>query len=223
MRNALSLEELRRVYARIAKRYDLQHALLTARADQRGRTLLVDRAVKEGDKVLDCGSGTGTTGILAARKVGARGKVTLFDLSDNMLAVARQKVIESGLQDRIAFQTGDIVHLPFADNEFDVVLSTYSMCPLYDPAKGALALYRVTRPGGRIGVAHSTEPRNAIAKWLGDRIENWAWRLPWLSMGCRAVEVLPALQAAGAKVLFCRTIGVPLWPFFVFIVEKPPA
>jgi demethylmenaquinone methyltransferase/2-methoxy-6-polyprenyl-1,4-benzoquinol methylase len=221
MRNALNAEELKGIYARIAKRYDFQHALITASADQRGRTLLVGRTVSPTDKVLDCGAGTGTTGILAANKLGPRGKVTLFDLSDDMLAVARQKVVAAGLQDRVAFQTGDIVHLPFGDGEFDVVLSTYSMCPLYDPGKGALELYRVAKPGGKIGVAHSTEPRNALAKWLADRVEDWAWRCPSLSMGCRAVDVLPALQRAGGKVVFSRTIGVPLWPFLVFIVEKP--
>jgi len=181
----------------------------------------VDRTVSPTDNVLDCGSGTGTTGILAAKKLGSRGKITLFDLSDDMLAVARQKVVAAGLQDRVAFQTGDIVHLPFGDGEFDVVLSTYSMCPLYDPEKGALELYRVTKPGGKIGVAHSTAPRNAFVKWLADRVEDWAWRLPSLSMGCRAVDVLPALRRAGGKVVFSRTIGVPLWPFLVFIVEKP--
>jgi len=221
VRNALNAEELKGIYARIAKRYDFQHALITASADQRGRTLLVDRTVSPTDNVLDCGSGTGTTGILAAKKLGSRGKITLFDLSDDMLAVARQKVVAAGLQDRVAFQTGDIVHLPFGDGEFDVVLSTYSMCPLYDPEKGALELYRVTKPGGKIGVAHSTAPRNAFVKWLADRVEDWAWRLPSLSMGCRAVDVLPALRRAGGKVVFSRTIGVPLWPFLVFIVEKP--
>ncbi|MGD8930600.1 MAG: methyltransferase domain-containing protein, partial [Lysobacterales bacterium] len=193
----------------------------TARADQRVRKVLVETIVNEGDEVLDCGSGTGTTGILAARKVGPLGKVTFFDLSEDMLSVAREKVTRENLQDRVTFKTGDLVHLPFDDNCFDVVLSTYSLCPVYDPVQGALELYRVTRPGGRLGIAHSAEPQNPLLRRLADAVEAVAWRLPWLSMGCRSVDVLGALQNAGGKVLLTRHFGVPLWPFLLIIVEKP--
>lgn len=221
MRDALSKDQLKQVYGNLAGRYDFQHALITASTDQKGRKLLVERAVTPGDSVLDTGSGTGSTGILAARKVGVNGKVMMFDLSDAMLAVAKNKVAQEGLQERISYQTGDMVHMPFENDSFDVVLSSYSLCPLYDPTKGALELYRVTRPGGKIAVAHSVEPKNPLVKWLSDRIEDLAWKLPWLSMGCRSVDVLPALLQTGCKVLFYKNIGVPLWPFFVFIVEKP--
>jgi len=221
MRAALSLSKLKDVYAGIARRYDFQHGFITAGTDQKGRKLLVDAAVQAGDRVLDCGAGTGSTGILAARKVGPDGGVTLFDLSDAMLAVARDKVARAGLENRVSFRTGDMVHLPFADDSFDVVLSTYSLCPLYDPKQGALELYRVTRPGGRVAVAHSTEPGSMMLRWLGDRIEDLAWRLPWLSMGCRSVSVLPVLTQAGGRIVFKKHIGVPLWPFLVFVIEKP--
>ena len=172
---------------------------------------------------MDCGAGTGTSGIMAAKKVGPNGKVILFDLSQDMLAVAQRKATQEGLQERVTFQTGDMVHLPFDNNSFDVVLSTYSLCPLYDPEKGAMELYRVTKPGGKIAVAHSTEPGNPIVKWLADRVEDVAWRFPKLSMGCRSVNVVPVLKNLGGKVILSKHIGVPLWPFFVFIIEKPVA
>lgn len=221
MRAALSVDNLKGIYGRLARRYDFQHALITARADQKGRRMLVDKAVREGDMVLDCGAGTGSTGLLAAQKVGPRGHVTLFDLSEAMLAVAKEKAAKEGLEERVSVRTGDMVHLPFDDASFDVVLSSYSLCPLYDPKAGALELYRVARPGGRIAAAHSTEPHNRLVRWLADRVENVAWRFPRLSMGCRAVEVLPALEAAGGQVHFNKTFGVPLWPFVIFVVEKP--
>lgn len=221
MRKALSTERLKDIYGHIAKRYDFQHAFITFRADQKGRKILVENSVNEGDEVLDCGAGTGTTGIMAAKKVGKSGKVTLFDLSEPMLSVAREKVFRENLQERIAFEIGDMVHLPFDDNSFDVVLSTYSLCPLYDPVKGALELYRVTKPGGKIAVGHSTESRNPIVNWLADRVEDIAWRFPWLSMGCRSVNVLPVLENAGGKVVLSKYIGFPLWPFLVFVIEKP--
>lgn len=221
MRKGLSKETLRGIYGRIAKRYDFQHGLITAKADQRGRKILVNNTVQEGDRVLDCGAGTGTTGILAAMRAGPQGTVTMFDLSEAMLAVARGKVAQLHVPATVRFQTGDMVHLPFADNSFDVVLSTYSLCPLYDPEKGALELYRVTKPGGKVGAAHSSEPHNPLLKFFADRVEDIAWRLPWLSMGCRSVTVLPALEKAGGRVIFSKQIGVPLWPFRVFVVEKP--
>ena len=221
MRQALGPEKLKDVYGRLATRYDFQHGLITVHTDEKGREMLVEHTVSEGEDILDCGCGTGTTGILAARRTGPRGKVTFFDLSEEMLSVARQKVARENLEDRAAFQTGDMVNLPFDDGTFDIVLSTYSLCPVYDPVKGALELYRVTKPGGRLGIGHSTEPENRLVKYLADRVEDVAWCLPWLSMGCRSVDVLPALESAGGKVLLSRHIGVPLWPFLIVVIEKP--
>ncbi|HKI61726.1 MAG TPA: methyltransferase domain-containing protein [Mariprofundaceae bacterium] len=215
------MDRLKIIYGRIASRYDFQHGLITAHADQRGRKLLVDQTVKVGDRVLDCGAGTGTTSIMAARKAGPNGHVTLFDLSEDMLSVAREKIGKAELTGRTNCQSGDMLHLPFSDSSFDVVLSTYSLCPLYDPEQGALELYRVTKPGGKLGIAHSTVPGSPPVRWLADRIEDIAWHMPWLSMGCRSVDVLPALEKAGGTLLFSRHIGVPLWPFLVFVISKP--
>lgn len=223
MRQAIEKEKLNRVYNQVANHYDFQHAFFTGRSDQRGRRLVVHKAVRSGDNVLDCGAGTGSTSLLAAHKAGPSGRVTLFDMSDGMMSVAKEKMEAAGLLDRAKFRIGDMTDQPFEDGSFDVALSTYSMCPLYDPAKGAKELYRVVRPGGCIGIAHSTEPGTPWVKWLADRVEDVVWHIPSISLGCRSVTVLPTLEALGGRVVFKASIGVPLWPFTVFVIEKPAA
>jgi demethylmenaquinone methyltransferase/2-methoxy-6-polyprenyl-1,4-benzoquinol methylase len=215
------MQRLKGVYDRVSRRYDFQHSIFTAGSDQRGRKLLVEKSVKPGDLVLDCGSGTGSTALLAAQKVGATGKIKLFDLSDGMLAIARERVAAAGLQERVEFQKGNMLSLPYEDDSFDAVLSAYSICPLHDPAKGALELYRVLKPGGHIGIAHSTEPQRPLVKWLADKVEWIVWRIPSISLGCRPVSVLSVLNHAGGKIIFEKHIGIPFWPFAVIVLEKP--
>lgn len=221
MRDALPMESLKAVYGRLAHRYDVQHGLITFGSDARGRRLVVERTVAPGNAVLDCGTGTGGTGLLAAHKAGPSGQITFFDLSTDMLAVAKRKVAAAGLNDRCRFASGDLLRLPFDDESFDAVLSTYSLCPVYNPGEGGLELYRVLKPGGRLGVVHSAEAPNRFIRSLSNVVEDVAWRFPWLSMGCRPVQVLPALEAAGAEVVYQDYFGVPLWPFFAFVVTKP--
>jgi ubiquinone/menaquinone biosynthesis C-methylase UbiE len=221
MRKAIEKNKLRSIYDRVAKRYDYQHSFFTWKSDQRGRELLIKKTVRTGDIVLDCGAGTGTTGFLAARKIGPSGKIVLFDMSCGMLEVAKEKVTKSNLQEKVEIKVGDMLNLPFEDNSFDAVLSSYSMCPVYDPVKAVLEIYRVAKPGGRIGVAHSTVPAAPLMKWLSDMIEGIVWHIPSITLGCRAVSVLPSLENLGCKIIFKKYIGVPLWPFLVFVVEKP--
>jgi ubiquinone/menaquinone biosynthesis C-methylase UbiE len=221
MRQGFSEEKIKSIYNKVSHRYDFQHGLVTANSDQGGRRLLVEKAVNPGNVVLDAGAGTGRTAFLAAQKVGSNGKVVLFDISEGMLEMAKQKAERFGVTNQVEFRTGDILHLPFPDNHFDVVLSTYSICPLYDPAGGALELYRVVKAGGLLGIAHSTEPENTIVKRIADWVEDIVWKIPSLSLGCRTVSVLPALVGARAKVIYEERIGIPLWPFIVFVIEKP--
>lgn len=223
MRTGLSLDRVRSIYDRVAGHYDFQHKFLTAGSDQRGRKFIVRHAVSPGDRVLDAGAGTGSTSLLAAERVGSSGHVTLLDVSQGMLGVAKRRLREKGLDGRVDVRTGSMTSLPFAEGSFDVVLSSYSVCPLYDPAEGAKEMLRVLRPGGRLGIAHSIEPSRAWVRWLADRVEDVIWHLPLISLGCRSVSILPALREAGTKVLFEKRLGVPLWPFLAFVVEKLPS
>jgi len=221
MRRALDKDKLKGIYNRVARRYDFQHGFLTARTDQLGRIIVVENTVASGDNVLDCGAGTGSTALLAAHRVGPSGKITLYDMSEGMLEVAKIRARNAKVMDRVEFRYGDMHHLPFDDNTFDAALSTYSMCPLQDPVKGALELFRVVKPGGRIGIAHSTDPKTPWVKWLAEKVEDAVWHFPPLSLGCRSVAVLPALRRSGCTIILQKHVGIPLWPFVVFVLEKP--
>ncbi len=209
------------MYDRVAGRYDAQHRWLTAGSDESGRRALVEHAVSSGDRVLDCGGGTGSTALLAARRGGERARVVILDASPGMLAVARGRAAAAGVTERIETLRGDLHRLPFRDGGFDVALSTYSLCPAVEPTAGALELYRVVRPGGLVGIAHSAEPERPWLRALADLVERVVWRFPSISLGCRSIEVLPALEDEGAEVVFRRRLGVPLWPFLVFVARKP--
>lgn len=100
MRDALAPDDLKQLYRRLAGHYDVQHGLITFASDQRGRRMLVERAVSKVASVLDCGCGTGSTGIMSVRKVGDEGHVTFFDLSDDMLKAARERVVAEDLDNR---------------------------------------------------------------------------------------------------------------------------
>lgn len=94
--------------------------------------------------------------------------------------VVRQS-IQAGdtvLEDRVELKAGDILNLPFPDDTFDVVLSAYSVCPLYSPEEGALELPGVVRPAGKLAVAHSANPEKSVLRWLAGKLENLIWLFP---------------------------------------------
>jgi ubiquinone/menaquinone biosynthesis C-methylase UbiE len=112
----------------------------------------VDRLpIVPGMKVLDVACGTGNTAIPAARK-GAI--VTGVDIATNLLAQARDRAGAEGMS--IKFEEGDVEHLPYADSEFDLVISMFGAMFAPSPEKVVSELARVCRSGGRIAMANWT-------------------------------------------------------------------
>ena len=211
---------VKRIYDEAASRYDWQHYFLTAGSDKRGRIWLVNKTVGPGMHILDNGAGTGSTGIMAARITGQTGSVTFFDLSEGMLQIARKKVEKTGLSCPVYYQQGDMHHLPFEDEHFDTVLATYSLDPLKDPMQAFHEMYRVTKPGGLIGVAHETVPQSRFLNMLTDKIERIIWHLPSLSLACRPVNIWSGINQLNGYLTEEKKIGVPLWPFQLLIFRK---
>jgi arsenite methyltransferase len=105
-----------------------------------------------GEKVVDIGSGGGIDSLVAARMVGANGKVVGVDMTPEMLKKARTAAAESGL-DNIEFRQAYMEDLPVSDGWADVVISNGVLNLTPDKQKVLGEIYRVLRPGGRLQIA----------------------------------------------------------------------
>ena len=114
--------------------------------DSHGKFLVPHLA--PGLKVLDCGCGPGSMTVGFA-KIVAPGKVVGIDLSDKALQVAVDRARKEGV-DNVEFQNANILALPFADGEFDVVVSQAVLSHLKEPDAGVREMCRVAKPGGII-------------------------------------------------------------------------
>lgn len=114
--------------------------------------LLAEAAdVRAGERVLDVAAGNGNATLAAARRFAA---VTSTDYVPALLDKGRARAQAEGLD--VAFQVADVEALPFADGAFDCVLSTFGAMFAPDHRRTAAEMLRVTRSGGRIGVASWT-------------------------------------------------------------------
>lgn len=120
---------------------------MAARLEPASATLVATVGVGVGIRVLDVATGSGNAALVAAA-LGA--DVTGLDLAPNLLAVARQRAEEAELP--IELVEGDAEDLPFADADFDRVVSVFGVMFAPDQQRAADELVRVCRPGGRIGI-----------------------------------------------------------------------
>jgi len=105
--------------------------------------------IKEGDIVLDLGSGAGIDAILAAKKVGSKGKVIGVDMTEEMVERARINAKKQNITN-VEFLLGEIESLPLKDNSVDTIITNCVINLTPDKAKTFNEAYRVLKPGGKI-------------------------------------------------------------------------
>ena len=180
--------------------------------------------IAAGERVVDCGSGSGTDTLIAGRLVGPTGWVIGVDMTPEMLAKARANAVEAGLPN-VEFRAGVLERLPVETAWADVIISNGVLNLVPDKATALAEMHRVLRPGGRLQLTDITLDRSVsgaskqeVSLWTGciaggllaDELQDVVARA-----GFREIELIgggdvfaDAPQASNAAAYGTRGVGI---------------
>ena len=157
-------EEVQQMFDNIAPTYDKLNHILSLSIDKIWRRRVVRKVRRmKPEKVMDLATGTGDLAIKMAKAM-PKAKIMGVDLSENMLAVAAEKVRRKGLDDHIALYQGDAENLDVASGVLDVVTVAFGVRNFGNLEVGLTEIMRSLRSGGHIVVLEFSTPRNFFVR-----------------------------------------------------------
>lgn len=128
--------------------------------------------LQTGETVLDLGSGGGIDVLLSAKRVGPTGKAYGLDMTEEMLALARENQRTAGVEN-VEFLKGEIEHIPLPDRSVDVIISNCVVNLSGEKERVLAEAFRVLRPGGRLALSDIVV-RGAVPSEIRRNLELWA-------------------------------------------------
>lgn len=164
--------------------------------------------LKEGEVVVDLGSGGGLDVFLAARQVGSSGKAIGIDMTPQMLELARANAVKGGYQN-VEFLEGQIDAIPLSDSTADIVISNCVVNLAPDKNKVFREIHRVLKPGGRVAISDI-----AIKQELPGELAQSAAALVGCIAGAISIKAYEdGLMAAGFSEVVVIDIGADLMAY----------
>jgi len=192
-----SKEAARQSYNRLSRWYDL----IAGSTEKKYRDWGLGKlSAQPGERILEIGFGTGHCLIALAKAIGSTGRVIGLDISDGMLAIARERLQKEGLSDRVDLHLGDAANLDFIEaNNLDGIFMSFTL-ELFDNPEIPRVLeecQRVLKPTGRFAVVCMTKtnpPGFAVRmyEWFHEHMPDYA--------DCRPIFARQALEQSGFQI-----------------------
>lgn len=204
-------------YDRISRFYDVVEGPFEREARERGLSLL---DVREGERVLEIGYGTGEALAEIAGAVGPTGWVTGLDLSTGMRSVTAKRLREAGLMSRVDLVRGDAAALPFEDDSFDAIFMSFflELMPEPDISIVLRECRRVLRADGRLGIVALTTVEEERPLMM--RLYEWGHRRFPAFLDCRPIPVVEYVREAGFDIAEAEQIDMWGIPVAVVLARK---
>jgi ubiquinone/menaquinone biosynthesis C-methylase UbiE len=163
-------------------------------------------SLKEGDIVLDLGSGAGFDCFLAANKVGKNGRVFGVDMTPEMVEKAKENA-KKGNHENVEFRLGEIENLPVADNSVDVVISNCVINLSPDKERVFRDAFRVLKPGGRLMISDLVLLKE-LPDFIKNSVEAYIGCLSGAMMRNEYIEYIKRAGFQGVKVIEENTFHI---------------
>ena len=157
---------IRSMFGAIAPWYDTLNHLLSLNVDRAWRRKTTRLVPPVGsDPILDVCTGSGDLALAYDRASAGTVPIIGLDFCHELLVRAIAKTRRKQADGRIRYVEGDAQHLPFADNQFQIVCVAFGLRNVTDTDRGLCEMTRVAKPGGRVAVLEFSKPRHPLIRW----------------------------------------------------------